>query len=106
MPTCPRCNGEGFKMVDEGGGPVKDSCYHCAETGQISATEARADQVQGLIKSMMCSPTQPAIARTREMIEIYKTLPNPQTVAEQDVDAVRVHVRNPACFPYQAPAAV
>jgi hypothetical protein len=51
MATCPRCNGEGFRMVqeDHGGPLVKDSCYHCGETGKVSEEQLRSDKVQGLI---------------------------------------------------------
>jgi hypothetical protein len=54
MPTCPGCNGEGFKMVqeDHGGPLLKDSCYKCGETGKVSDAEMRAFQVQCLIDEL------------------------------------------------------
>lgn len=52
MPTCPRCDGDGYKIVMEGDRPVKDSCYHCAETGKVSEAQLRSDKVQGLISQV------------------------------------------------------
>ncbi len=35
MSTCSHCQGEGFQTYEEDGRMVRDSCYHCAESGEV-----------------------------------------------------------------------
>ena len=45
MANCNRCYGEGYNDWEEDGRQVRDACYHCGATGQISEEEDFQDQL-------------------------------------------------------------
>lgn len=52
MVRCPECV-DGWRMVDEPGcGPIKDACYHCANSGFITDEQARHDRMRGIAEGM------------------------------------------------------
>lgn len=48
---CPNCE-DGFVIVEEDGRRIRDACYHCANTGFISAEQHRRDRIEAMAANL------------------------------------------------------
>jgi hypothetical protein len=52
MPTCIRCQGEGFECYEDDGRDQCDTCYHCGGSGQVDEETHRSDMLESVAESM------------------------------------------------------
>lgn len=58
---CGNCGGSGYRIVDEGpeyGGPMRDACYHCSNTGEIDHKTWFQDRIQQAASVIASSVTE------------------------------------------------
>ena len=66
MTECSRCGGSGFEYYEEDGRMVKDSCYHCGETGQVDEETHFHDQLHYVAEDMAWKSVKRTIRNMNE----------------------------------------
>lgn len=66
MAECSRCGGSGFEYYEEDGRMVKDSCYHCGETGQVDEETHFHDQLHYVAEDMAWKSVKRTIRNMNE----------------------------------------